>query len=245
MLCTWRKERKKRRGEKKKGKERERKNHRTTRKVSIRVHARATEKCKARLPWRSWNSWSSSLYIRELPLRICRATTFAGYSVHRRARSCARSQTFFSPQARDTTTAVLTRAFSHQTKVRKRKGGKGGRDSNVANGKVPHFSPRDAGARCRYRQKARDRRYSRVILRLQEVELLLDPVAGLGNRELEWLVRLRWTLRTKEKKREKPHFSRSSQYDMNQSIRVPETSANRLIASSLPPSRCLPPVPNN
>lgn len=38
-----------------------------------------------------------------------------------------------------------------------------------------------------------------MILCLQEVELLLDPVAGLGNRELELLVWLRRALQIKEK----------------------------------------------
>lgn len=38
-----------------------------------------------------------------------------------------------------------------------------------------------------------------MILRLQEIEFLLDPVAGLADRELERLTRLRRALGTKKR----------------------------------------------
>lgn len=65
-----------------------------------------------------------------------------------------------------------------------------------------------------------------MILRLQEVEFLLDPVAGFADRKLERLTRLRRALGTK--KRENLSVGLNlAQYTYRYIDRVPETSADR------------------
>lgn len=131
------------------------------------------------------------VYSRAAITCICRTTTFAGYSVHFERAAAPVPRPFSLRKLR----RVLTRAFP--TKVTRKKKGRG--ENRMSQTRKCLFLPRNVGTRYRYRQKARDRRYLRVILRLQEIEVLLDPVAGLGDRELIWLVGLRWALRNERK----------------------------------------------
>jgi len=142
MLRTWRaKERGEEEGKKKMWGKR-RTVHRTTRKVSIRVHARC---------WKMQGPSSLAfvkpeklefIYICELPLRICRGTTLAGYSVNSEQRAAAPvPRPFFSPQARDTTrrSPYARISVSDERNKKKTRWKKESIVAIVGSPQIPHF----------------------------------------------------------------------------------------------------------
>ena len=101
MLRTWRAKERRGGGAKIRRKREEKEEPSVGQREKFRsAYTRAAEKCKARLPWRYVKLEKLEfVYICELPLRICRGTTLAGYSVNSEQQRAAAPvpRPFFSP----------------------------------------------------------------------------------------------------------------------------------------------------